>query len=85
MEYFRKAFKVWLKEGITKELYFPEDGPASFGHLLDWIFGQKLDCRMNHGSDAGQILDHNPHWWRLGALANKLGVDALSTVVAAQY
>ncbi|KAF7872496.1 hypothetical protein EAF04_003417 [Stromatinia cepivora] len=85
VEYFRKAFKGWFKEGITKELYFPEDDSASFGHLVDWIFGQKLDCRMNHGSSSAETLEHGLHWCRLGALADRLGVDALSTIVAAQY
>ncbi|KAJ8071521.1 hypothetical protein OCU04_001837 [Sclerotinia nivalis] len=40
---------------------------------------------MNHGSSAAQTLEHGLHWCKLGALADKVGVDALSTVVAAQY
>lgn len=85
VEFFKKAFKGPFKEGVDKEMYFPEDDPASFGHLIDWVFGQSLGCELQHGSSVEEGSEHGLHWCRLGVLADKFGIDGLSASVAAQY
>ncbi|KAI9647204.1 hypothetical protein NHQ30_003587 [Ciborinia camelliae] len=88
VKYFQKAFKGKFKEAADKDMYLSEDDPASFGHLVDWIFGQKIDCQceIEDGiTTAVEAQEHGLRWCRLGVLAEKLCLDALSTSVAAQY
>ena len=44
VDYFRAAFKTGFKESIEKEIHMVEDDAAAFAHLIDWLFGQRVDC-----------------------------------------
>jgi BTB/POZ domain len=76
--FFKGAFKSGWKEGKSKVMELPDDDPEAFGLLVNWIYTERVDCKLcdiagNKGYDQYSPV-HDLQWLKLWVLADKLNL-----------
>jgi hypothetical protein len=83
--YFRAAFQGKFKESSAKKSSLDEElfSEKAVGHLVDWMYTGKLECREPHDGEES-ISTHDTSWYSLYVLADMLDISSLANAAIDQ-
>jgi len=83
--YFRAAFEGEFKESSVKKSSLDEEifSEDAVGHLVDWMYTGKLECRESHDCETS-VSAHDTSWYSLYVLADMLDISGLANAAIRQ-